>query len=144
MPSKYLEEVAKREQTVNSLFNFIGAKLDFARDGEAGISMPVTRNLLQGGQMVAGGILATLADEAMAHAVLSCLPEGQTTVTAEMNIRYLRGASPDDAGELTARAKVIKKGKALFVAEASVIDGRDKLLATAGATFYVVRPEQEG
>ncbi len=143
MPGKYLEQVAKRDQTVNLLFNFIGARLNFARDGESGISMPVTGNLSQGGKMVAGGILATLADEAMAHAVLSLLPEGHFAVTAEMNIRYLRSSSPDDAEELTARAKVLKNGRALCFAEASVIDGQDRLLATAGATFYVVRPEKK-
>ena len=94
--------------------------------------------------MVAGGILATLADEAMAHAVLSRLPDGHSAVTAEMNMRYLQGASPNDGGELTARAKVIKNGKALCFAEADIVDGQDRLLATSGATFYVVRPKLEG
>jgi uncharacterized protein (TIGR00369 family) len=89
--------------------------------------------------MVAGGILATLADEAMAHAVLSGLAAGLTAVTAELNIRYLRASDPKKGGELKARAKVVKNGHSLCVAESAVHGARNRLLATAGATFYVLK-----
>jgi uncharacterized protein (TIGR00369 family) len=141
MPRSYLDAVLQRDQSVNPLFSFLQARLVFAEQGEAEIVMPVSDRLRQGGGMVAGGILATLADEAMAHAVLSGLNAGMSAVTAEMNIRYLRSTDPKKGGELQARAKVIKSGQSLRVAESVVRDARGRLLATAGATFYVLKAE---
>ncbi|MDL2279182.1 PaaI family thioesterase [Desulfovibrio sp. OttesenSCG-928-G11] len=137
MTQSYLEAVCREGQGVNPLFAFLKARLTRVGDGEAEISMPTGLYLCQGGGMVAGGILATLADEAMAHAVMSLLAPGRSTVTAEMNIRYLRGADPGAGGELRALAKVIKEGHSLCFAEAGVLDGNERLLATAGATFFI-------
>lgn len=139
MPQRYLHAVCQCDQTVNPLFTFLSARLTRAEKGEAEIILPVSSCLRQGGGMVAGGILATIADEAMAHAVLSLLEGGRSAVTAEMNIRYLKGADPAQGGELRAQARVVKKGKTLCVAEASVHDAEKRLLATAGATFFVVK-----
>ena len=133
----YLDAVRSIDQTVNPLFAFLQARLTLAEHGRAAISMPVGQHLRQGGGQVAGGILATMADECMAHAVLSLLDSSQTIVTVEMNVRYLRPTSPDQGGELTARASVVKNGRTLTVAEATVHDSDGRLLATAGATFYV-------
>lgn len=139
MPSQYLHAVRQDDQKVNALFTFLGARLEKAEQGSAVIRMPVTERISQGGGMVAGGIMATLADEAMAHAVLSSLQEGQGAVTAEMNIRYLRGADPKKGGELIAAANVVRLGKTLCVAESRVEDASGRPLATAGATFSIVR-----
>lgn len=139
MPKTYLDAVRRKDQQVNSLFTFLDARLERAENGEAVIRMPVTGKVAQGGGMVAGGIMATLADEAMAHAVLSALPEGHFAVTAEMNIRYLRGADPQKGGELAAEARVIRQGGSLCVAEAVVRDTADRLLSTAGATFSILK-----
>lgn len=143
VPRNYLNAVQQNHQTVNALFAFLNARLTRAEDGEAVITMPITCVLGQGGGMVAGGIMATLADEAMAHAVLSTLPQGNFAVTAEMNIRYLRSADPKKGGELIASAKVVKQGHSLCVAESGVKDESGRLLATSGATFYVMRAREE-
>lgn len=138
MPHTYLQAVREPGQTVNHLFTHLDIRLAHAEQGQATLAMPLGEHLRQGGGKVAGGILATMADEAMAHAVLSSLPQGKAAVTAEMNIRYLRGADPGKKGEITATASIIKHGQSLIVTEASVLDERGRLLATAGATFYVV------
>lgn len=136
MSQCYLEAVRECDQTVNPLFRFLGARLALAEAGKAVIVMPITGNLRQGGGKVAGGILATLADESMAHAVLSLLDPCQDIVTVEMNIRYLRSADPDKGGELLASAEVVKNGRTLTMASAEVHDSTGRLLATAGATFH--------
>lgn len=138
MSQRYLEAVMNENQTVNRLFRHIGARLVEAKNGTAKIITPVSGNFSQGGGMVAGGIMATLADEAMAHAVMSALPEGQACVTAEINVRYLRGLAPDAPGEISAEATLVKRGSLLFVAESRVFDAGGRLLATAGATFRIV------
>ena len=137
MPQIYLDAVREEHQTVNRLFRLLGARLVNAGDGMAEVAAPVRGDFSQGGGMVAGGILAALADEAMAHAVLSALPQGKACVTAEMNVRCLRGLAPDAGGDIRAEASLVKRGSALFVAESRVYDGRNRLLATAGATFYI-------
>ena len=137
MSQCYLDAVRLDGQQVNPLFCFLQARLTMAENGKASIRMPISGNLRQGGGMVAGGILATMADECMAHAVLSQVGPSQAAMTAEMNIRYLRSANPDQGGELIAHAEIVKAGRTLVVASATVHDSNDRLLATAGATFYV-------
>ncbi|MDR2489442.1 MAG: PaaI family thioesterase [Desulfovibrio sp.] len=137
MPQNYLEAVRQFDQKVNPLFAFLRVRLTFAEQGKASIVMPIGPHLRQGGGQVAGGLLATLADECMAHAVLSLFASHQPIATAEMNIRYLRAADPDKEGDIIAEADVVKKGRKLVVASASVRDSSDRLLATAGGTFYV-------
>ena len=137
MPQCYLDAVRQIDQTVNPLFCFLKARLTLADHGKASIDMPVGPHLRQGGGNVAGGILATMADECMAHAVMSVLESEQSIVTAEMNIRYLRAADPDKGGELIAWAEIVKRGHKLTVASATVHDSDGRLLATAGATFYI-------
>ena len=133
----YLAAMCGESQTVNALFNFLGARLISAANGEARIDLPVAPCLTQGAGAVAGGILSTLADEAMAHAVISLLPPDKNTVTTEMNIRFLRGTDPQK-GTLIGTARIIKAGRSILTAEAEVRDDVDRLLATAGGSFFVV------
>ncbi len=125
-------------QDVNPLFNHLGARLTSAENGRAVIEMPISPCFTQGGGVIAGGILATLADEGMAHAVISLLDHDRSTVTTEMNIRYLRAADPNKEGILISTATVIKPGRQIMTAEAEVRDGEGRLLATAGGSFFVV------
>lgn len=143
MPRQYLAAVRAEGQTVNRLFRLLEARLVSAEDGRAEIAAPANHHFSQGGGMVAGGILATLADEAMAHAVLSSLPDGKACVTAEMNVRYLRGLKPDAEGDIRAEASIVKRGSALTVAESRVYDARNRLLVTAGATFYIIAARKD-
>lgn len=134
----YIAAMCCETQDVNPLFNLIGARLVFAKGGAAVINLPVSRCLTQGQGAVAGGILATLADEAMAHAVISMLERDKHTVTTEMNIRFLRATDPDKNGTLTATASVLKPGRSILVAEAEIHDDAGRLLVTAGGSFFVV------
>jgi uncharacterized protein (TIGR00369 family) len=138
MKKNYLNEVCKENQDVNPLFTFLDARMEIPSRGEARMTLPVSRGLIQGGGAVAGGILATMADEAMAHAVMSLLDEGRSTVTVEMNIRYLRSAGPERKGMLSSVARVVRSGATLCAAEADVLDEENRLLAKAGATFYII------
>ncbi len=137
MPQNYLKAVCQPNQSANPLLNFLQARLTLAEKGKAVMTMPISPNLRQGAGLVAGGILATLADECMAHAVLSELDSCQRIVTTEMNIRFLRATDPEAGGKLEAEAHVIKKGRTLRVAEASVRDSNNTLLAIAGASFFI-------
>ena len=137
LDDEYFKALQERGQGVNPLFAHLGATLDSVSREEVRLRLAVSKYLLQGAGVVAGGILATMADECMAHAVMSVLESEQSIVTAEMNIRYLRAADPDKGGELIAWAEIVKRGHKLTVASATVHDSDGRLLATAGATFYI-------
>ena len=140
----YIAAMCCATQDVNPLFNLIGARLVSAANGKAVIEMPISPCLTQGEGAIAGGILATLADEAMAHAVISLLEHGKHTVTTEMNIRFLRSADPDKGGLLIATATVIKAGRNILTTEAVIHDGTGRLLVTAGGSFFVVDGKKSG
>ena len=141
----YLAAMCCDSQDVNPLFNLLGARLTSVGKGKATIELPLSHCLTQGAGVVAGGVLATLADEAMAHAVISYLGDAGKTVTTEMNIRYLRGTDPDREGALTSTATVIKPGRSIMTAEANIHDDLGRLLATAGGSFFVVpEPGRDG
>lgn len=141
-PGDYFAALCREDQNVNPLFRFLGARFVRAEEGKAVIELPVSPRLAQGAGVVAGGILATLADEAMAHAVMSILREGRRTVTTEMNIRYLRATDPHAENVLTATATVVKPGRAVMTTDAVIHDAAGRLLATAGGSFFVINQER--
>jgi uncharacterized protein (TIGR00369 family) len=135
MLKEYLTAVRKPGQGVNPLFKLLGVEVEEITPEAAKLRLPFKSGLLQGGGVIAGGVMAALADEAMAHVVLANLPDNKTTATIELNLRFHK---PCRGGELRARATVVKKGRQVIAVEAKIEDGKGALLATAGASFMIV------
>ncbi len=132
---EYLKKVRLPDQSVNPLFAYLGVIIDEISAERAVMRLPFRPEFIQGGGLIAGGILATLADEAMAHVALARLNPGETTATIEMNIRYLK-ACP--SGTITATAALIKKGQRIMTLQAEVSDEKHQTVAIAGASFMVL------
>ncbi len=135
----YLEAVVRPDQTVNNLFGFLGVEVAELAPGQARLSLPLRPEFLQGANMLAGGILATLLDETMAHAVFPTLPPERRVCTVEMSVRYLSGVGPRDMDgpPLVCRAQVVRQGSRVVFVEAGItLAGRD--VARASASFLVV------
>jgi uncharacterized protein (TIGR00369 family) len=98
------------EMLKGNIWKDFGIKVIDAAEGETVIQLPIKEELTQFYGNVHGGILATVADMAMALAVNTLVAENEFTVTAEMKINYLRPAS---GKYLTAKGKVIKRGRTL-------------------------------
>ena len=137
----YLDEVRKPGQTVNPLFNFLGVKVELISSEKAILRLPLREEFIQGAGVIAGGILATMADECMGQLAVANLRDGESTATVEMNIRFLR---PIKSGELEAQATVVRKGSRILALEAQVLDGQGLLLAHAGASFIVIETKTVG
>jgi uncharacterized protein (TIGR00369 family) len=88
------------------------------------------------GPIVHGGAIATLADEALASVAFTQAEEGQTTVTADLKVDFLRPAYP---GRLVARATVRHRTKRLAFCEATVEDEGGQIVAEARAVIAYVR-----
>lgn len=136
MTSGYLQAVQQPGQQVNPLFNTLGLVLQRLDHEGALLVCKASPGLMQGAGVLAGGILATMADEAMAHAVLARLEPQQRTVTLEMSVRYLRPVRENDTAGAT--AWVLKQGRSIVTAEAEVRDGHQRLAAKAAASFMVL------
>lgn len=88
------------------------------------------------GPVVHGGALATLADEALATVAFTLADEGQTTVTADLKVDFLRPGKP---GRMVARARVTHRTKRLAFCEASVQHPDGEVVAEARAVIAYVR-----
>jgi uncharacterized protein (TIGR00369 family) len=88
------------------------------------------------GTIIHGGAIATLADEALASVAFTVAEEGETTVTADLKIDFLRPARP---GRLTARAGVRHRTRRLAFCEATVENETGQVVAEARAVIAYVR-----
>ena len=135
MFDEYFKALQEEGQGVNPLFAYLGAKLESVTAEKVLLRLPVSNRLLQGAGVVAGGILATLADEAMAHVVMANLEKSTKTATIEMNMRYLRSVKE---GELIAVGRITRRGRTIITTESEVRDGEDRVLALGGASFIIL------
>ena len=88
------------------------------------------------GPIVHGGAVATLADECLASVAFTLAEEGETTVTADLKVDFLRPALP---GRLTARGTVRHRTKRLAFCAATVEGEDGKIVAEARAVIAYVR-----
>lgn len=115
--------------------------LDFtvvrAESGSAELRLPVKEDLLRldGSDWVHGGVIASLIDIAANAAVASLVGHGVPTV--DLRVDYLRPSR----GSLTARAKTLKAGRTLAVADVEVEDGTGRVTAVGRAVFSIAPTE---
>lgn len=88
------------------------------------------------GTIVHGGAIATLADEALASVAFTAAEEGETTVTADLKVDFLRPATP---GRLLARATVRHRTRRLAFCEATVEQDGGNIVAEARAVIAYVK-----
>ena len=88
------------------------------------------------GTIVHGGALATLLDEALATVAFTVAEEGETTVTADLKVDFLRPARP---GRLIARATVRHRTRRLAFCEATVEQSHGQVVAEARAVIAYVK-----
>jgi uncharacterized protein (TIGR00369 family) len=92
--------------------------------------------------MVHGGFVCTLADTVTACAVHSTLPVGVGYTSLDLSVRYHRPLTIE-SGEVTAIGTLVKPGRKVAVAEAQILDGRGKLVATASSSCLIL-PDSPG
>jgi len=105
-------------------------------DGKAVLSCLFRVKLAQGGGVMHGGVLTTLADTAVAMAIKSLLPEGTVFATTELTTRFL---APVRAGRVRATAAVRGPEGRTFYGEAQVVDDAGRTVAEFTSVFRVAR-----
>jgi uncharacterized protein (TIGR00369 family) len=97
------------------------------------LRLPYREETTNGSGTVHGGVLATLADSAVAFALATNFDGKMGFATADLTVHFLHRAK----GEVLARARILKKGKRVNVGEVEIVDGTGREVARALATFVL-------
>ncbi len=116
---------------------WLGLKVVEAQEGELTLSAQFRDEWVvnAAGGYIHGGILATLVDLAADWALVAWTGKGVPTLN--LHVDYHRPAR----GDLTVKARVIKRGKLASSAEAWVYDAENRLVAS-GRGLYATPAEQ--
>ena len=130
-------EAIRQNALQAGFFQLLDLHINDAQDGEGTVSIRVDARLYHPQQIVHGGVIFTLADTAMAVALMSVLPPGTGMSTIEAKINFLL---PVRTGELSANATIIHRGRSTAVLEATVhnTNGAErKAIARVLGTFHI-------
>ncbi|WP_030665118.1 PaaI family thioesterase [Streptomyces cellulosae] len=112
----------------------IAATLDFTLDeveeGRAVFSLTPGEEHYNPIGSVHGGVYATLLDSAAGCAVQSTLPPGMGYTSLDLTVKFLKRITVD-TGRVRAIGTIINRGRQTALAEATLVDARDRLLAHA-------------
>jgi uncharacterized protein (TIGR00369 family) len=90
----------------------------------------------KGGTIIHGGAIATLADESLATVAFTVAEEGETCVTADLKVDFLRPSKP---GRFIARATLRHRTRRLAFCEATVEGEDGVIVAEARAVIAYVK-----
>ena len=116
----------------------LGLQIDRAADGEALLTLPFTVKLANGGGVMHGGAMASLADTAVAMAIKSLLPNGTTFATTGLNMEFF---APVLSGVVSARAVVEKTGDRSFRGTCE-LRGEDRQLYARFTSIFKIARQQ--
>lgn len=88
------------------------------------------------GTIIHGGAIATLLDESLASVAFTAADEGETTVTVDLKVDFLRAARP---GRLLARATLRHRTRRLAFCEATVEQDGGEIVAEARAVIAYLK-----
>ncbi len=116
--------------------DLLDIEIEEAGGGRAVLSLPFKLKFAQGGGVLHGGALTTLADTAVAMAIKSVLPAGTVFATTELSGRFL---APVRRGKVTAVATVTGPQGRTFHGEAVLTDEEGREVFRFRAVFRVGR-----
>jgi acyl-CoA thioesterase len=132
----YLENIKKDGKYANPFFCLMGIDVISIEPGRAELKMQVRPDMHNGVGWLQGGILAAIADEAMALALYSLLSGTEGIATISESTSFIKGVHD---GEIIAKARVIRKGRRVAFAEGEVYSCNEgvTMLSRTSAAFAV-------
>jgi len=115
----------------------IGIEMRVAEPGRIVMELDPHESLENTIGLLHGATAAALLDTAMGCAISTMLPVGQTSVTLDLKLTYLRPLSVR-SGTISAEGKVVKLGRQTSYAEGFVRDAAGNLAVHATATFSMI------
>ncbi|MDG5469530.1 PaaI family thioesterase [Deltaproteobacteria bacterium IMCC39524] len=117
----------------------LGVQILSAEEGQAHLSLPFTLKLSNGGGVMHGGALTSLADTAVAMAIKSLLPPGTVFATTDLSMQFI---APVLEGQVHAYASVRETGERSFNGECALLGEDDETYALLTTVFKVSRQDK--
>jgi len=119
------------------LRGFLGMELTDDAAGVGVATISIGPNHLNPNGVVHGAVLFALIDTAMGKSTMSVIDELDTfCASIEVSLRFIR---PAVAGQLTATATVVKRGRNVVHLDGRISGDGEQLIATAAGTFAIIR-----
>jgi uncharacterized protein (TIGR00369 family) len=129
-----LLEAQLDEEMTPPLQYLTGLSVTELAEGEATFSLPTSGWLAAPPPgRVQGGVVATLADAAIAGAIRTTLPPGTSFTPVELKLNYLRPLATDGR-EARAQARLLHAGRRIAVGRADVVDADGRAIAVASGS----------
>jgi uncharacterized protein (TIGR00369 family) len=134
----YVERLRRDGRSANPFFSLMGIDVAEMDAGSAMLSMEVRPDMHNGVGWLQGGILAAIADEAMALALYPLLTADEGIATISESTSFIRGIR---SGRITARGTVVRKGRRVAFCEAEVLsdDSGKTILSRSTAAFAITK-----
>jgi uncharacterized protein (TIGR00369 family) len=136
---EFLQAMARGDVPPAPMMALLGMRLTSAVEGETIFRLTPAEFHYNPMWSVHGGVYASMLDSAAACAVHTTLPSGAKFSTLDLSMRLVRPVDLS-TGSITATGTVIHSGRQVALAEARLQSPAGKLLATATATCFVIRP----
>jgi uncharacterized protein (TIGR00369 family) len=132
------EYVRKIKRLVNrsGYFDLLSMKVGSLSWGESLLEIAVRPKHLQPFGMVHGGVYSSIVDAATFWAVYPMIEEGVGLTTVELKVNFL---APATEGHLIAKAKSLRVGRTLCLAECLVENRKGTLLAHGTSTMMILK-----
>jgi uncharacterized protein (TIGR00369 family) len=134
-----LEDSIRARLAANPFIKFAGIEVPQLGRGYARFVLPFKPELANSIGLMQGGVIAALADEAVAFALYSLAKEGETFNTVEMKINFLGAVLPGPE-PVVAEARIAKRGRTISLGEFEVRRG-ERLVAKGLCTYIHLKAE---
>lgn len=126
-------------------FNLIGLEILDMEPGWSKTQVTYRNDLCQPAGIMHGGIIASLIDTGIAHALIlteafrEVAEHGGGIVSVDLRVKYFR---PVSEGKIICESRIPRMGRQLFHAESSVVNAEGKEVARGDSIYMAVRAEQ--
>ena len=117
--------------------SMLGMEIVEYGEGRAKFAMNVDKRYHNPMGTVHGGIITSLAEDAMGVALMSTLEKGESFVTLELKMNFIKSVQ---SGRITAKGKVVHRGKTIALVESDIEDSEGNLIAKSVSTQMVLKP----
>ncbi len=126
----------RRRANESPFYRLLGMEVAEMGEGFARLRMPVSQNHHQIYGSAHGGAIGSLADSAVALALITLIGPEEKAITIELKVNFL---APVVEGEVVAEARIVHRGRRIAVGDVEVKADNGKMVAKGIATYLVAR-----
>jgi uncharacterized protein (TIGR00369 family) len=130
-------EAIREHVNSSAYYRLLGFEAVELGEGFARLRMPASKKLLQFQGAVHGGAVYSVADAAVAIALVTTCNPGEHVLTIEGKINHLAPVSEGE--EIWAEARLVQRGRQIAVGDVEVKGDNGRMVAKGLITYMVVR-----